>query len=105
MAHHARQPRQVRDRAGLHRTWSGWVCVSFVLDVYSRMIVGWQLATHMRTDLPLGALEIALWQRSMKKRSLEAGASASVSSVADRCDCQSFGTGSLNDRVALADMV
>lgn len=29
------------------RTWSGWVYVAFVLDVYSRMIVGWQLATHM----------------------------------------------------------
>ncbi|MGY3062955.1 transposase InsO family protein [Streptomyces sp. TE3672] len=28
------------------RTWSGWVYVAFVLDVYSRMIVGWQLATH-----------------------------------------------------------
>jgi transposase InsO family protein len=28
--------------------------------VYSRMIVGWQLATHMRTDLPLDALEMAL---------------------------------------------
>ncbi|MFJ2171396.1 DDE-type integrase/transposase/recombinase [Streptomyces sp. NPDC087851] len=35
------------------RTWSGWVYVAFVLDVYSRMIVGWQIATHMRTDLPL----------------------------------------------------
>lgn len=31
---------------------------SLVLDVYSRMIFGWQLATHMRTDLPLDALEI-----------------------------------------------
>ncbi len=41
------------------RTWSGWVYVAFVLDVYSRMIVGWQLATHMRTDLPLDALEMA----------------------------------------------
>ncbi|MTE17578.1 IS3 family transposase [Streptomyces sp. TRM43335] len=42
------------------RTWSGWVYVAFVLDVYSRMIVGWQVANHMRTDLPLDALEMAL---------------------------------------------
>ena len=31
------------------RTWSGWAYVAFVLDVYSRMIVGWQVANHMRT--------------------------------------------------------
>ncbi|MFJ8827613.1 IS3 family transposase [Streptomyces sp. NPDC102467] len=51
------------------RTWSGWVYVAFVLDVYSRMIVGWQCATHMRTDLPLDALEMALWRRGIKKGS------------------------------------
>jgi putative transposase len=31
------------------------------------MIVGWQLATHLRTDLPLDALEMALWRRGIKK--------------------------------------
>ena len=36
---------------------------SFVIDVYSRMIVGWQLATHMRTDLVLDALRMALSTR------------------------------------------
>jgi transposase InsO family protein len=41
------------------RTWPGSAYAAFVLDVYSRMIVGWQLATHMRTDLPLDALETA----------------------------------------------
>lgn len=45
------------------RTWSGFVYVSFVIDVYSRMIVGWSLATHLRTDLPLDALEMAIWRR------------------------------------------
>jgi putative transposase len=45
------------------RTWEGWVYVAFVLDAYSRRIVGWQLADHLRTDLPLDALEMALWQR------------------------------------------
>ena len=46
------------------RTWEGWVYVAFVLDVFSRRIVGWQLADHLRTDLRLDALEMALWQRN-----------------------------------------
>ncbi|MFD0684599.1 hypothetical protein [Actinomadura fibrosa] len=33
------------------RTWEGWVYVAFVLDAFSRRIVGWQLADHLRTDL------------------------------------------------------
>lgn len=49
------------------RTWSGWVYVAFVLDAYSRRIVGWQTVTHMRTDLPLDALEMALWRQKIKK--------------------------------------
>ncbi|MCX5355826.1 IS3 family transposase [Streptomyces mirabilis] len=48
------------------RTWSGWVYVAFVLDVYSRTIVGWQVANHMRTELPLDALEMDLWRRRIK---------------------------------------
>jgi transposase InsO family protein len=51
------------------RTWTGWAYVAFVLDVYSRMIVGWQVANHMRTELPLDALEMALWRRRIKKDS------------------------------------
>lgn len=46
------------------RTWEGRVYFSFVIDVCSRMIVGWQLATHMRTDLVLDALRMALATRS-----------------------------------------
>ena len=42
------------------RTWEGWVYVAFVLDVFSRLLVGWQLAGHLRTDLPLDALEMAI---------------------------------------------
>jgi putative transposase len=45
------------------RTWAGFVYVSFVIDVYSRFIVGWQAATHLRSDLALDALEMALWRR------------------------------------------
>jgi len=41
------------------RTWSGFCYLAFILDCYSRMIVGWQLATHLRTDLVLDALEMA----------------------------------------------
>jgi len=41
------------------RTWHGFVYLAFILDCYSRMIVGWQLARHMRTDLVLDALEMA----------------------------------------------
>lgn len=47
------------------RTWEGRVYFSFIIDVYSRMIVGWQLATHMRTDLVLDALRMALATRQL----------------------------------------
>ena len=38
------------------RTWEGRAFFAFIIDVYSRMIVGWQLACHMRTTLVLDAL-------------------------------------------------
>ena len=41
------------------RTWNGFVYLAFVLDCYSRMIVGWQLARHLRTELVMDALEMA----------------------------------------------
>lgn len=89
------------------RTWSGWAYVAFVLDVYSRMIVGRQLADHLRVEPPLDALEMALWRRRIKKDSglvhhgdrgsqyvsiryterwADVGAAASVGSVADSYD-------------------
>lgn len=47
------------------RCWEGVVFFSFVIDVYSRRVVGWQLAGHMRTDLVLDALRMALsWRRA-----------------------------------------
>ena len=46
-------------------TWQGWLYVAFVLDVYSRAIVGWQIADHLRTDLVLDALEMAIWRRNL----------------------------------------
>jgi transposase InsO family protein len=45
------------------RTHAGWTYVAFVLDVFSRMIVGWQVSTSMRTDLALDALDMGLWAR------------------------------------------
>jgi len=45
------------------RCWEGRVFFAFVIDVYSRMIVGWQFAEHMRTDLVLDALRMALHLR------------------------------------------
>jgi len=45
------------------RCWEGNLFFSFVLDAFSRKIVGWQLAPHMRTDLVLDALRMALAQR------------------------------------------
>ena len=45
------------------RCWEGPVFFAFVIDVYSRMVVGWQFAEHMRTDLVLDALRMALHLR------------------------------------------
>jgi putative transposase len=45
------------------RCWEGVVFFAFVIDAYSRRIVGWQLASHMRTSLVLDALGMALGQR------------------------------------------
>jgi putative transposase len=44
-------------------TWSGIVYVAFVVDIYSRAIVGWAAATHKRAKLVLDALQMALWRR------------------------------------------
>lgn len=45
------------------RTWVGFTHLALVVDVFSRRVVGWALATHLRTDLPLEALEMAIWTR------------------------------------------
>ena len=45
------------------RCWEGVVFFSFVIDAYSRMVVGWQFANNMRTDLVLDALRMALTTR------------------------------------------
>jgi putative transposase len=44
-------------------TAAGWVYTAFVQDLYSRRIVGWQVADHLGADLALDALEMAIWAR------------------------------------------
>jgi len=91
------------------RTSVGWVYAAFVLDVFSRMVVGWQVATSLYTDLALDALKMAVWRRQAEgadlvglvhhsdrgvqyrairytQRLAEAGAVASVGSKGDSYD-------------------
>ena len=44
-------------------TWSGFAYVAFIIDAFSRAIVGWRVATSLRADLALDALEMAIWAR------------------------------------------
>ena len=41
----------------------GFLYLAFILDVYSRRVVGWSMASHLRTELVVDALEMALWRR------------------------------------------
>jgi putative transposase len=45
------------------RTWEGWLYLSFVLDTYSRRIVGWSMANNLKTELVLDALNMAIYTR------------------------------------------
>jgi putative transposase len=45
------------------RTWEGWLYLAAVQDAYSRAIVGWSMAAHMRTELVVDALQMALARR------------------------------------------
>ncbi len=90
-------------------TFAGFVYVAFAIDVFSRMIVGWRAARSMRTDLPLDALDMALWHRGRAghdvaglvhhsdagsqytsirytERLVQAGAQASIGTVGDSYD-------------------
>jgi putative transposase len=92
-------------------TWAGFLFLSVVLDAWSRKVVGWAMATHLRTELVLDALNMALWQRRPRevvhhsdhgtqytsiafgKRCREASVRPSMGSVGDCYDnalCESF---------------
>lgn len=45
------------------RTHAGWTYAAFVIDVFSRMVVGWQVSTSLRAELALDALDMGLWSR------------------------------------------
>jgi len=74
-------------------TWSGMCFTAFVTDVFSRRIVGWRTADRMPTELPLDALEMALWVRDR--------AGQDVTGVVHHSDAGSQGEfkGSLQHRV------
>jgi putative transposase len=85
-------------------TWSGFLYLAMVLDVYSRRVVGWSMETHLRTELILAALDMAITQRqpsavihhsdrgcqytsyAFGKRCREAGVMPSMGSVGDAYD-------------------
>ncbi len=47
-------------------TWAGVAYCCFIVDVFSRMIVGWRVAANMRTDMVLDAVEMARWSRGAR---------------------------------------
>jgi transposase InsO family protein len=51
-------------------TWSGFVYVAFVIDAFSRFLVGWQASRSLRTGLALDALEMAIWRRQAQLEGL-----------------------------------
>jgi putative transposase len=44
-------------------TWEGFLYLAHVQDLFSRMIVGWSMADHLRAELVVSALEMALYRR------------------------------------------
>jgi putative transposase len=57
-------------------TWSGVAYVCFIVDAFSRMIVGWRVASNMRTEMVLDALEMARWSRGTRLEGLVAHSDA-----------------------------
>jgi putative transposase len=53
------------------KTHTGWVYVAFIIDVYSRFIVGWQASRSLRSDLAIDALEMAVWNRQRDGHNLD----------------------------------
>lgn len=81
------------------RSWEGPSFLAFVIDAFSRKVVGWQLAAHMRTDLVLDALRMALGTR-------EAGADVALVHHSDRGSQYTSGdfTQELTDHGVLASV-
>ncbi len=94
-------------------TWAGFLYLAVALDAFSRRVVGWSMATHLRAELVLGALDMALYKRRPRAvihhsdqgtqytsvafggRCRQAGVRPSMGSVGDCYDnalCESFFT-------------
>jgi transposase InsO family protein len=57
-------------------TWAGVAYVCFIVDAFSRMIIGWPVAAHMRNGMVLDALDIARWSRGTRLEGLVAHSDA-----------------------------
>ena len=83
-------------------TWDGFLYLAVVLDVFSRRVVGWSMANHLRTELVLGALEMAVWNRRPGKGLIHhSDHGCQYTSLAFGARCQAMGircsTGSVGD--------
>jgi putative transposase len=72
-------------------TWAGFLYLAVVVDAWSRRIVGWAMATHLRTELVLDALNMALWQRRPKEVIHHSDQGCQYTSIAFGLRCQGAG--------------
>jgi putative transposase len=72
-------------------TWAGFLFLAIVLDVFSRKVVGWAMATHLRTELMLEALDMALGQRRPEGVIHHSDQGTQYTSVAFGLRCQAAG--------------
>ena len=72
-------------------TWAGFLFLAIVLDVFSRKVVGWAMATHLRTELMLEALEMALVQRRPEGVIHHSDQGTQYTSIAFGLRCQAAG--------------
>jgi putative transposase len=82
-------------------TWAGFLFLAVVIDAFSRRVVGWAMATHLRTELVLEALNMALWQRRPQGVIHHSDHGAQYTSLAFGNRCRQAGirpsTGSVGD--------
>jgi len=72
-------------------TWAGFLFLAVVLDACTRRVVGWAMATHLKTQLVLDALEMALWQRRPSRVVHHSDQGSQYTSVAFGQRCQQAG--------------
>lgn len=69
-------------------TWAGVAYVCFIIDAFSRTIVGWRVASHMRTTMVLDAVEMARWSRGTQLSGLRCHSDAGSQGVFNRSSQQ-----------------